>query len=70
VRGNPQAISSRLPRAAPSRRWSNRIADAIQGRRRQSAQRYAVSELAAREGRRASARGQYVPERPQRIRPW
>ena len=70
MRGNPQAISGRLPRAGPSRRWFAWIADVVQDRRRQSAQRHEVIERLAREERRAHARGQYVPKREQRIRPW
>jgi hypothetical protein len=70
MRGNPQAISGRLPRAAPSRRWSRRIIDAIQNWRGRGVQRHEVIERVARDERRAHARGQFVPEREHRVRPW
>jgi hypothetical protein len=68
MRGNPQAIASRLPRAAPRRRWSLGISDVIQERRRRTAQRHELIERFAREERRARIRGQEIPQERLRIR--
>lgn len=70
MRGNPQAITSRLPRAGPRRRWSSWIAEVILERRRLSAERYEVSERLGREVRRARARGQHLRDPEYRVRPW
>jgi len=70
MRGNPQAIYARRPRAAPTRRWFSWITDVIQDRRRLERQRHEVIERLARDQRRAGAQGQYVPERRHRVRAW
>ncbi|HZU60720.1 MAG TPA: hypothetical protein VE983_07120 [Solirubrobacteraceae bacterium] len=70
MRGNPQAISGRLPRAGPSRRWTSWIGELIVDWRGRDGRRQEVVERLGREGRRARALGQYVPEREQRVRPW
>ena len=70
MRGDPQAIAGRLPRAAPERRWASRIADAIEDRRRRRIQRLEVIERRGREERHARERGAYVPDVKYRVRPW
>ncbi len=70
MRGDPQVIAGRLPRAASRRRWSMLIAEAISDRRRASEQRREVRHRRAHEERRARQRGQYVPEVKYRARPW
>ena len=70
MRGDPQAIAGRLPRAAPRRWRTSWIADAIETRRRARTDRLEVIERLAREERRARQRGLYVPEVKYRVRPW
>lgn len=70
MRGDPQAITGRLPSAAPARRWSSWIAQAIEERRRIRTERLEVIERLARQERRARERGQYIPELKYRVRPW
>jgi hypothetical protein len=70
MRGSPQAITSRLPRARPRRRWPSWIAGVIHEQRRLGQERHEVIERLAREERRARALGDYLPERSHRVRPW
>ena len=70
MRGDPRAITARLPDVAPRRRWSSWIAEATRERRRVKAARLEVIERMAREERRARERGLYVPELKYRVRPW
>ena len=69
MRGDPRAIFDRLPTAAPRRRPSSRIAEAIQQWRHVRAEQLEMIERLAREERRARQRGQYVPELKYRVRP-
>jgi len=72
MRGDPQALVARLPRAAPSRRWRSWVADASLRRRQMRLQRLEVIERMAREQRHARQRGKYVPHSHARyrVRPW
>ena len=66
MRGNPQAASLRLRAAVPGRRWSTRLEQAQETRRRARMERAeAIARLQADE-RRARQAGAYVTK----LRPW
>jgi hypothetical protein len=70
MRGQPQAISSRLSGQESRRRWSAWISEAIHERRRAALRRQVVIERVARERRSARHRGQRVHGLAYRVRPW
>ena len=66
MRGNPQAASARLPAAAPARRWTARLAQAQDRRRRARLEALEVTERLRAEERRRRRSGEYAPE----MLPW
>jgi hypothetical protein len=70
MRGDPQAVGTRLLTVLPGRRWSSRPARAERRPRMTAAERIVITERLQAEERAARRSGRYVPEAAYLGRRW